>query len=409
MKNVDFFKTISLKIWVVLLVIAALILGLTILPAKQVAKTLDLQAYEALPQYGVQELRAWGQGRVRVSDEPLDMDGYRLYRYKLDKSLLEQYLQMLQENGFTLVDEYHQSSFVGSYQAYGLLCDSASNVETLEMMFTDTPCHVSIWKDDSKWRVEVANGLTMCDLGLRQDGTRVSTRPAGESLGAGLRRLSGGRYKTSDSRLKTKPGEAAIIVNGQEGKAAADWKRSGDKVYVTVQTEAGMSVEIMYKEKQVQPGKVFLLNAVEEQPVTVTVAIDDEKISAKHTGALQFHNIALRVMYLGEDADAVLYLYAEPMDTENYPRTLELLLAVNTTPEKSKDQGGGGGGIRFPWEDDEPFQPNHSKLDCLTCRGSGDCTTCGGDGYTGFGDAKAGCRSCHGNGNCTACGGSGKR
>lgn len=408
MKVIVFLRSIPGKIWGVLL-ITALVLGLIILPSKKVAQTVDLQPYEVMPQYGVQELRSWGQGQVRVSDAPLDMDGYRLYRYRMDRTLLEQYLQMLQENGFTLVDEYHQSSFLGSYQSYALRCDTARDVKTIEMMYADTPCHVNIWKDDGKWCVEVADGLEMCDLGMRQDGTRVSIRPAGESLGAGLRRLSGGKYKTSDGRLKTKMGQAAIIANGQASKANADWKRSGDKVYVTVQTDAGMSVEIMYKEKQVQQGEVFLLNTVEEQQVTVTVAVDDEKISAKHTGALQFHNIALRVMYLGENADAVLYLYAEPMDAETYPKTLELLCAVNTTPEQSKEQGGGGGGIRFPWEDDEPFQPNHSKLDCLTCRGSGDCTTCGGDGYTGFGDAKAGCRSCHGNGNCTACGGSGKR
>ena len=37
------------------------------------------------------------------------------------------------------------------------------------------------------------------------------------------------------------------------------------------------------------------------------------------------------------------------------------------------------------------------------------CNTCGGDGYTGFGSAKAGCYTCHGNGKCRACGGSGKR
>ena len=405
---VKFFKTISPRIWVVLPVIAALILGLTILPAKQVAEAIDLQAYEALPQYGVQELRAWGQGQVRVSDEPLDMDGYRLYRYKLDKSLLEQYLQMMQENGFTLVDAYHQSSFLGSYQAYGLLCDSASDVETLEMMFTDTPCHVSIWKDDSKWRVEVANGLTMCDLGLRQDGSRDTAGVKGESLGAALRRRSGGVYKTDDGRLKTKVAEAAVIVDGQEKQTSASWRRSGERIFVTVELDRDLSLEIVYNEKQVQQGDVFLLSAVEEQPVTVTITAGSKKINAKPTGELYFNSIALRIVYLGENEDVVLYLYAEPMDGETYPESIELLCAVNTTPEK-KTESGGSGGIRFPWEDDEPFQPNHSKLDCLTCRGSGDCTTCGGDGYTGFGDAKAGCRSCHGNGNCTACGGSGKR
>lgn len=48
-------------------------------------------------------------------------------------------------------------------------------------------------------------------------------------------------------------------------------------------------------------------------------------------------------------------------------------------------------------------------LDCLTCRGSGRCTKCGGSGYVSFGGAKASCSSCHQSGRCSSCGGSGKR
>ena len=74
------------------------------------------------------------------------------------------------------------------------------------------------------------------------------------------------------------------------------------------------------------------------------------------------------------------------------------------TYEKSGSSGGSWKGDNF-----EVFVPQQSRLDCLKCKGDGDCNTCGGDGYTGFGDAKAGCRTCHGNGKCKACGGSGKR
>ena len=74
-----------------------------------------------------------------------------------------------------------------------------------------------------------------------------------------------------------------------------------------------------------------------------------------------------------------------------------------------EEQYGGGGGGDSSGGGWDPYEPDHSKLPCLTCGGDGDCNTCGGDGYTGFGDAKAGCRTCHGDGKCRTCGGSGTR
>ena len=53
--------------------------------------------------------------------------------------------------------------------------------------------------------------------------------------------------------------------------------------------------------------------------------------------------------------------------------------------------------------------PDHSKLQCLTCHGDGDCTKCGGSTYIGYGSARAKCDRCHGSGNCTRCGGTGTR
>ena len=60
------------------------------------------------------------------------------------------------------------------------------------------------------------------------------------------------------------------------------------------------------------------------------------------------------------------------------------------------------------------FTPEFAKLDCLTCKGSGNCKTCGGYGevrkYAGAGESvRAKCDTCRGSGNCKACGGSGKR
>lgn len=91
---------------------------------------------------------------------------------------------------------------------------------------------------------------------------------------------------------------------------------------------------------------------------------------------------------------------------------LVLVLLVGVTFTPPKDNSGGGGGIQIGGH--KHYQPEFSKLDCLTCRGDGDCNTCNGYGeverYAGAGDTvTAKCSSCYGSGNCRTCGGSGKR
>ena len=74
-----------------------------------------------------------------------------------------------------------------------------------------------------------------------------------------------------------------------------------------------------------------------------------------------------------------------------------------------EEQYGGGGGGTVAGGNWDPKEPDHAKLPCLTCDGSGDCKECSGYGYVGFGDARAACGRCHKSGNCVACGGSGNR
>ncbi len=55
---------------------------------------------------------------------------------------------------------------------------------------------------------------------------------------------------------------------------------------------------------------------------------------------------------------------------------------------------------------------NTSRLECLFCNGSGDCSTCGGDGYRysfAMDNERLNCYRCNTSGNCTYCGGTGRR
>lgn len=68
--------------------------------------------------------------------------------------------------------------------------------------------------------------------------------------------------------------------------------------------------------------------------------------------------------------------------------------------------GGSGGDYVAPGYD--PYIPDASKLQCLTCGGDGDCNACGGYGYKYKNDIRSDCTRCTG-GNCPSCGGSGTR
>ena len=387
------------KIIVVLLAVALL----SSFRVKKVADKVKLKGWDEQPKYYAQELRVWGQGEVSMPDKPVDMDGYTVYKYKMDKSVLEEYIALLEDNGFTLVDEHHQSSFLGSYQSYGLLCDKAKKVDTIQQMYTHTDCHISIWKDGSKWRMDVADGISLWDDGSRQDGTTGSTLPRGESVTEGLKK-KGEKYKTTDGRLTAKTGQAAVIVGKKEYTVDARRSKAGNDVEITVKITDQLTAQINIDLETINQSRIYQLCNTRNRPVSFKLDNGDKKIGIGQTGAMHYHNVTVRPMYLDDGDNIVLYVYAQPIDTENYPQSVEMLCAVNVTPRESS---GGGGGVLDGGR--EPFRPDHSKLDCLTCNGTGDCKTCGGSTYVGFGDARAKCNTCRGSGDCRTCGGTGKR
>ena len=410
-KLLEIFKNLRPKEKKILLAAMALLLVFLMLPSsKTVAKPVKISKQFHLPEIAIQDPRAWGQGEVSLYDTPLQMEGYYLYKYKMSTQILEEYIAMLKDKGFTLVDEHHQYSFLGSYQSYGLILDSGEDIKTRGQMYTKTPCHISIWKDGSKWWVEVCDGIDLADLGLRRDGSIADPMPQGESVEAGLKLKNHKRYQTTDGRLKAKKGKAAVLCDGVKTAAEVSWKRSGEKITVTLDLGDDCTAQIVYYEDKVDQGDVLLVGSVQEKNTTFTLEMDEQRISATQTGKPAFENVTLRFMYLGDDGEVVLYLYAKTLNEETDPRQIEILCAINTTPEESSSSGGG-----FNWGNGkEPYKPDHSKLDCLTCGGDGDCNTCGGYGeverYAGGGDTvRSKCSSCYGSGNCRTCGGSGKR
>jgi len=92
------------------------------------------------------------------------------------------------------------------------------------------------------------------------------------------------------------------------------------------------------------------------------------------------------------------------------PKTeISIGYAIGITYAGDEQYKGGGGGSSTGGGSWDPYVPDHAKLPCLDCDGSGDCDECGGYGYVGFGDARAACGRCHRSGDCRTCGGSGTR
>ena len=155
---------------------------------------------------------------VNVDGNP----GTDYYKFSsLADSAIEDYIAMLEARGFTLVEYFSESySSGGSYRSWGLIHEDEPDWKTFRQQFADGDCHICIWKSRSSYgtnsnRISWSPDITMCDLGLRSDGTTAPLTPQGPSAEAGLLKLSDGSFQTTDGRLTVPAGGAAIIRNGE--------------------------------------------------------------------------------------------------------------------------------------------------------------------------------------------------
>lgn len=119
------------------------------------------------------------------------------------------------------------------------------------------------------------------------------------------------------------------------------------------------------------------------------------RLQVVHAGGLSFSDWGMRGNT--EPYSTVAYKAEEEQPEES---------GENTGGGNSGSSGNSGGDYVAPGYD--PYIPDASKLQCLTCHGDGDCNSCGGSGYKFKNDIRSDCTRCTG-GNCPACGGSGTR
>lgn len=380
------------------------------LPQVQVvASVVDLSGLYQVPENAVQDIRHWSEGETRFKEKPLAMDGYTIYRVKTSRDLLESYLDMLCENGFTLVATHDQSGYTGSWYEYALMYDGA-DLATRKGIYTKQPCHIDVWYEDGYWRLEVVDGLNYCDMGLRKSGGVSRVEARGESVQAGLLRLADGTYLTDDGRLSATTAQSAVRSDGEAVTAEpALEKNSGGKYTLTLALVGEEKLTVIWESGAMREGDVYLYSDIEQNDVSVRFDINDEIYNPYIKAAVKLDNLTVRVLHYDEEGDAVLYLYAEGFDIG----TREILCAVDLS---AAEQAGSSwsSGSSGSTSSSGTYTPSYAKLDCLTCRGDGDCNTCNGYGevrrYQGKGETvRAKCPTCYGSGKCRTCGGTGKR
>ncbi len=362
-----------------------------------------------------QSLYKWSDGRAKTDIEPTsdyETDRY-LVTYQSNEALIDQYVAMLTENGFTLVEK-NTDSYICDYR-WKLWCDSAPDARILRG-YTDT--HIAIeGYEDGSFYFYFSGDLEMQNLGLRMDGDHVNIYETGPSAGAGLDRLKDGSFQTTDGRLTASMGTATVIRDGAvlNGKAhyfgnTNDWVYVDDyyrneDFFFAVKADYSMSGDYYwlhdfrgsYSKLNGTAMDVVIFN---NSSVPLFILTTDGKRCGTSTLSFQYESLFVRVMYFEEDVVAVYYVYAKVNGAE--PAEIEALFAVDMTPQKQETSSSSGSS-----------NSDRSESTCSACSGDGRCNMCGGSGRVNrwVGDSYV-LQNCTGvfcsGGRCNQCGGDGK-
>lgn len=319
--------------------------GLSSHSGSTVAGEADLSGFSQLPANAVPDLYYWSDGQAVYKKEPSMSDNYYYY-YKADESLIHDYVEMLQNNGFTLVDSY-SFSYKGSYYSWGFCCDAVPDAQMLPLQYKDTLCHISLWyaDDEGEYTLVVSPDLQVCDTGLRYDGTTVDLRPSGPSAAAGLVQMADGCYQTSDGRLTASLGTAMVLRDGVAYTMDARYKCEGGNEILRVENyyrNEGICFRVpeyailqgdMFTQREIRRWRWYDCTSMDEingynwgtKPVLV-MPKNNTWVGATYNESV-YEAQTVRVMYYDNGGIAVFYIYSKFMDGE--PEEVEALCVVN--------------------------------------------------------------------------------
>ena len=309
-----------------------------------VSEAIQVENVIEVPKNAVPELAAWSD-LTAFSDKVITKSD-KTVKYNLlgGVEIIEEYIAMLEANGFTLVDEYY-FSYKATFRSYALVCDAVPDAEPIKMQYEDTECHVTIWmaEDEDEYSINISPSLQFFDTGVRRDGTKADEVIAGPSAGAALLRVDEGSYQTEDGRLSAVLGTAMVIRDGVSYTCDARWEveKEDERLWVEdYYRNEGFLMEV--PKNSLMAGDVLQVkNFVRERYYTTeksslasynwhtpffAIAYDGQWKGPELNGT-DFKALTVRLMYYEPGGDAVYYVYAELKDKE--PGTVEALVAVD--------------------------------------------------------------------------------
>ena len=309
-----------------------------------VSEAIQVEKEIEAPKNAVPELAAWSQ-LTAFSDEVITQSD-KTAKYDLlgGVEIIEEYIAMLEENGFTLVDEYY-FSYKETFRSFALVSNAVPDAELIKMQYEDTDCHVTIWmaEDEDEYTINISPSLQFFDTGVRRGGTKADEVVAGPSAGAALLRVAEGSYQTDDGRLSAAVGTAMVIRDGVSYTCDARWEVEGEDERLWVEDyyrNEGFFMEV--PKNSLMAGDILQIkNFVRERYYTTekssltaynwhtpffAIAYDGQW-KGPELNSTDFKELTVRLMYYEPGGDAVYYVYAELKDKE--PAVVEALVAVD--------------------------------------------------------------------------------
>lgn len=309
-----------------------------------VSEAIQVENVIEVPKNAVPELAAWSN-LTAFSDKVITKSDKTAKYDLLDGvKIIEEYVAMLEANGFTLVDEYY-FSYKETFRSYALVSTAVPDAEPIKMQYEDTDCHVTIWmaEDQDEYTINISPSLQFFDTGVRRGGTKANEVIAGPSAGAALLRVDEGSYQTSDGRLSAALGTAMVIRDGETYTCGARWEVEEEDERLWVEDyyrNEGFFMEV--PKNSLIDGDILQINSfIRERYYTTeksslasynwhtpffALAYDGQWKGPELNGT-DFKALTVRLMYYEPGGDAVYYVYAELKDKE--PGTVEALVAVD--------------------------------------------------------------------------------
>ena len=341
----------------------------------------SLNDYELFP---IPDIRLLNQDKIKFKDSSDSLGSGRNYVFEcLDKKGREYAVQyvnfLIDKMNFALL-KHKDPHGLFAFEEWELVYSGTGNFSPA--LLKKHEYHVKITETKDLIFVYFIDGITMVTPASKTPAqptpaettpievTPVSTNQTGGADVPDFAEIGGGnvRYNNTD---KADDGGIVYVFNASTSNLASDLENDYVEKYISLLTSKYNFVQVDYEEK-----KYMSKNLNKNRPTEIWYF--------RYTGSKNFktlsHDCHLRITETRElDKKVVSFKIAIAPG---------LVFAGNYDPPK-------------------PPRPEGSK-ECIDCRGTGKCSTCGGNGYYSVGsDYNQPCGSCLTSGKCSICGGKG--